>query len=123
MTTKQYQQTLSMDVLNQTKIDKLAKDIGEENVPMLVQIFLGELVTYKQSLVSDELTDKSRYLKEISHALKSSAASFGADKLCAKALDIDARAKQGIEFDEGVEAADMVSILDQTYGFYQKLIA
>ncbi len=112
-----------MDIMNQTKIDKLAKEIGEENVPLLVQIFLGELVTYKQSLVSDDLADKARYLKEISHALKSSAASFGADKLCAKALDIDSRAKQGVEFDEGLEAADMVDLLDQTHGFYQKLIA
>lgn len=109
--------------MNQTKIDKLAKDIGEENVPLLVQIFLGELKTYKQSLVSDELTDKARYLRDISHALKSSAASFGADKLCAKALDIDSRAKQGIEFDEKAEAADMVNLLDQTHGFYQQLIA
>ncbi len=109
--------------MNQTKIDKLAKDIGKENVPLLVEIFLGELTTYKQSLVSEELTDKARYLRDISHALKSSAASFGADKLCAKALDIDSRAKQGVEFDENAEAADMVVLLDQTHGFYLQLIA
>jgi len=109
-----------MDVLNQSKLDKLALEIGEENVPLLVQIFLGELVTYKQNLLSDTLEDKSNYLKQISHALKSSAASFGADKLCATALDLDAKAKQGEGFDAEDEAAAMVDLLNQTHGFYQK---
>ncbi len=111
-----------MDVLNQSKIDKLAMEIGEENVPVLVQIFLGELITYQQSLTSGELKDKAQYLKEISHALKSSAASFGADKLCAKALDIDTMVKQGEPFDEDIEAAHMVEILSQTQGSYQQLV-
>lgn len=110
-----------MEVLNQGKIDKLAREIGGENVPLLVEIFLGELVAYQQSLTGDELTDKTQYLKDISHALKSSAASFGADKLCAKALDIDAKAKLGEHFDEGIEAANMVDILNQTHGYYQQL--
>jgi len=112
-----------MDVLNQSKIDKLAKEIGQENVPLLLQIFLGELVTYKQSLISDELPDKAQYLKEISHALKSSAASFGADKLCAKALDIDTKIKQGEAIDENEESASMIEILDQTHGHYLQLIS
>ncbi len=112
-----------MELLNQSKVDKLAQDIGKENIPVLVQIFLGELVTYQQSLMSNELADKKEYLKEISHALKSSAASFGADKLCAKAIDIDSRAKQDEFMDEVVEAASMVELLVQTHGCYQRLIA
>nr|WP_181460958.1 quorum-sensing phosphorelay protein LuxU [Vibrio diazotrophicus] len=111
-----------MDVLNQSKIEKLAREIGEENVPMLLEIFLGELVAYQQSLTSNEVVDKTQYLKDISHALKSSAASFGADRLCAKAVDIDAKAKLGEQFDEEVETANMVDILNQTHGYYQQLI-
>ncbi|WP_165310647.1 quorum-sensing phosphorelay protein LuxU [Vibrio ziniensis] len=111
-----------MEVLNQSKIEKLAREIGEDNVPLLVEIFLGELVAYQQSLTSNELTDKTQYLKDISHALKSSAASFGADKLCAKAVDIDAKAKLGEHFDVRIEAATMVDIINQTYGCYQQLI-
>ncbi|MFG0773107.1 quorum-sensing phosphorelay protein LuxU [Vibrio plantisponsor] len=111
-----------MDVLNQSKIEKLAREIGEENVPMLLEIFLGELVAYQQSLTGDEVTDKTQYLKDISHALKSSAASFGADRLCAKAVDLDAKAKLGEQFDEAVETANMVDILSQTHGYYKQLI-
>jgi|CEGD01.1.fsa_nt_gi two-component system phosphorelay protein LuxU len=111
-----------MDVLNQSKIEKLAREIGEENVPMLLEIFLGELVAYQQSLTGDEVTDKTQYLKDISHALKSSAASFGADRLCAKAVNLDAKAKLGEKFDEAVETANMIDILNQTHGYYQQLI-
>ncbi len=39
--------------INQSKIDLLAKEIGEENVPILVNIFLGELNDYQSKLVSD----------------------------------------------------------------------
>jgi two-component system phosphorelay protein LuxU len=111
-----------MDVLNQSKIEKLAREIGEENVPMLLEIFLCELVAYQQSLTGDEVTDKTQYLKDISHALKSSAASFGADRLCAKAVNLDAKAKLGEKFDEAVETANMIDILNQTHGYYQQLI-
>lgn len=37
--------------INQSKIDLLAKEIGEENVPILVNIFLGELNDYQSKLV------------------------------------------------------------------------
>ncbi|PAR31967.1 quorum-sensing phosphorelay protein LuxU [Vibrio metoecus] len=109
--------------INQSKIDLLAKEIGEENVPILVNIFLGELGDYQSKLVSEQVVDKLGYLKEISHALKSSAASFGADRLCAKAIELDSRAKSGEMLDISLEVTQMLDLLKQTHQYYSNLVA
>lgn len=111
-----------MEVLNQQKIERLSGEIGQENVPVLLDIFLGELNTYLESLNSSQTLDKGQYLKEISHALKSSAASFGADKLCAYAAEVDAAAKAGQSQIEATYAASMVELLETTKMRYQQLI-
>lgn len=108
--------------INQSKIDLLAKEIGEENVPILVNIFLGELNDYQSKLVSDMVADKLGYLKEISHALKSSAASFGADRLCAKAVELDSRVKSGEMMDISLEVEHMLELLKQTHQCYSDLV-
>ncbi|KQA19482.1 quorum-sensing phosphorelay protein LuxU [Vibrio metoecus] len=108
--------------INQSKIDLLAKEIGEENVPILVNIFLGELNDYQIRLVSEAVADKLAYLKEISHALKSSAASFGADRLCAKAIELDSRAKSGEMLDISLEVTLMLDLLKQTHQCYSELV-
>jgi len=84
-----------MELLNKEMIQRLANDIGQENVPMLLEIFLGELTDYISMLSKDDPEFVSHQLEEISHALKSSAASFGADKLCALAHEVDKQAKLG----------------------------
>ncbi|MBY7858062.1 Hpt domain-containing protein [Vibrio fluvialis] len=112
-----------MELMNLSKIDNLAQEIGEENVPVLVEIFLGELDTYRANLSNEAYGDKLEYLKEISHALKSSAASFGADQLCAKAVDIDSRAKQGTTIDETLDTAIMIDLIQYTRQSYSQLIA
>ncbi|EEW10783.1 quorum-sensing phosphorelay protein LuxU [Vibrio mimicus] len=108
--------------INQSKIDLLAREIGEENVPILVNIFLGELNDYQCKLVSEAVTDKLEYLKEISHALKSSAASFGADRLCAKAVELDSRAKSGEMIDISLEVEQMLELLKHTHQCYSDLV-
>ncbi len=42
-----------MEVLNQDKIERLAAEIGVENVPVLLDIFLGELTMYIDNLNGD----------------------------------------------------------------------
>ncbi|MDG2840049.1 phosphorelay protein LuxU, partial [Vibrio parahaemolyticus] len=37
---------MSVNVLNQQKIDELSMEIGSDNVPVLFDIFLGEMDTY-----------------------------------------------------------------------------
>ncbi|ADT87702.1 Hpt domain-containing protein [Vibrio sp. Vb2880] len=112
-----------MELMNLSKIDNLAQEIGEENVPVLVEIFLGELDTYRNNLSDVTFGDKLEYLKEISHALKSSAASFGADQLCAKAIDIDSRAKLGSTIDATLDTAMMIDLIQHTRQSYAQLIA
>ncbi|NPD08370.1 Hpt domain-containing protein [Vibrio ostreicida] len=112
-----------MDVLNQTQIDRLAKEIGAENVPVLLKIFLGELSEYSEKLRNDESLDRDHYLKEISHALKSSAASFGAERLRAYSVEIDAFAKSGQVLNVTEMSDKMIVILDQTRERYQDALA
>lgn len=80
--------------LNLSKIDDLCNEIGRDNLPVLLDIFLSELDGY-ETVLSGSLDELQSPLTEISHALKSSAASFGADNLCELARELDARAKAG----------------------------
>ena len=68
-----------MEIINQKQVDRLAAEIGKENVPVLLEIFLNEIAGYESTLLSLEGQEQHAYLTEVSHALKSSAASFGAD--------------------------------------------
>ncbi|MHC6526678.1 MULTISPECIES: quorum-sensing phosphorelay protein LuxU [unclassified Vibrio] len=111
-----------MEVLNQNKIEQLANDIGEENVPVLLGIFLGELESYIAYLSDPAAADKLSYLREISHALKSSAASFGAEQLCCSAIEIDARVKNGQPLSEAGDVSHMVELLGTTLSRYQQLV-
>lgn len=108
-------------VLNQQKVDELAGEIGQENVPVLLEIFLGELKGYYEHLEINKESDTSKYLADISHALKSSAASFGADSLCSFAIDLDSKVKQSLPITDG-DFEDMQSLLLSTYKEYQQLM-
>ncbi|NOH95411.1 quorum-sensing phosphorelay protein LuxU [Vibrio sp. 99-70-13A1] len=109
-----------MSLLNQNKINELAGEIGEENVPVLLDIFLGELSGYNEQLSSGQLEDTNQYLAEISHALKSSAASFGADQLCELAVSFDSRVKQKVLLTD-IDSSEMQNLLKQTFVEYQNL--
>ncbi|MGF1755105.1 Hpt domain-containing protein [Vibrio makurazakiensis] len=111
-----------MKILNQQKIDELAGEIGQENVPVLLNIFLGELNSYVDALTSGTLVDIPKYLAETSHALKSSAASFGADRLCGFAIDIDARAKDSGLVNVAEDLETILGLLRETETEYQSLL-
>ncbi|MCG3760476.1 Hpt domain-containing protein [Vibrio cincinnatiensis] len=111
-----------MEWMNQYKIDRLSQEIGAENIPMLIEIFLGELEAYQKNLTSESVDSHLDYLAEISHALKSSAASFGADRLYAKAQMLDSLFKQGEAMDEATEVASMIDELNHTAKHYYRLI-
>ncbi|NVD07152.1 Hpt domain-containing protein [Vibrio sp. JPW-9-11-11] len=111
-----------MDILEQAKIDRLANEIGQENVPVLLEIFLGELRNYISTLSSQGSQDQDAYLQEISHALKSSAASFGAEALRHYSVELDSRAKAGEALDSEQDKQQMLSLLQQTEQRYQQLV-
>ncbi len=111
-----------MDILNQEKIQQLANEIGQENIPMLLDIFVGELSSYMAILTECPQAERSKQLGEISHALKSSAASFGADKLCALALDVDSQVKAGSPVGDDELLEEFVALLSITHDKYAELI-
>ncbi len=109
-----------MAYLNLNKINELCNEIGGENLPVLLEIFLAELKEY-QSLLTKESEELEYQLSNISHALKSSAASFGADDLCQLALDIDDKLKAGrlMSVPEAREA--MILSIQATIDIYSTL--
>ncbi|WP_074374478.1 quorum-sensing phosphorelay protein LuxU [Vibrio spartinae] len=110
------------EIMNQETISSLSREIGEENIPVLLDIFLGELENYQATLSESEGPEQLELLKEISHALKSSAASFGADRLCAMAIDIDTRGKQGLLLNTKQEKQNLIKQLRETYTSYMSLV-
>ncbi|MGI3103730.1 quorum-sensing phosphorelay protein LuxU [Vibrio alginolyticus] len=110
---------MSVNVLNQQKIDELSMEIGSDNVPVLFDIFLGEMDTYIENLSKLQGAERLAYSKEISHALKSSAASFGADRLCELAMSIDKKAKAGELTAESEVLEVMFDLLHETRDAYR----
>jgi two-component system phosphorelay protein LuxU len=88
-----------------------------------LEIFLGELTQYIAELSDPAVADVAAYLAEISHALKSSAASFGAEALCAYSIEVDAMAKSGNAMELDLVQPKMVSLLSETKQRYQQLMA
>lgn len=111
-----------MDILNQEKIELLGREIGPENIPMLLDIFVGELLSYAETLTVCSEDECVSQLSEISHALKSSAASFGADRLCALAIEIDTQVKAGKQVGEPEQLQLFIDLLNLTRVAYQNLI-
>lgn len=109
---------MNKEVLNQQKIDELSDEIGSENVPILLDIFLGEMNSYVDNLNADSSDGQLMYLKEISHALKSSAASFGADRLCDLAIQIDHKVKRGESLSHDGDVSMMLDTLKVTQKAY-----
>jgi len=106
--------------LNSNKIEDLCNEIGQENLPVLLNIFLGELNSYHVSLTENG-DNLERLLSDISHALKSSAASFGADDLCRKALHIDAKAKAGEKVSTAENRNSLLDSIEATIRAYGAL--
>lgn len=110
-------------IIDQDKVDRLATEIGQENMPTLLGIFLNELQTYQNQLAVLEGIDQEQYLQEISHALKSSAASFGAEALCAYSTELDARVKAGTSIHNPNNKQQMITLLTDTQHSYQQLLS
>ncbi len=106
--------------LNQSRIEVLEYEIGQGNLPLLLNIFLGELNEY-QEVISAPDPEIEAELGSISHALKSSAASFGADTLCLMATELDAQVKKGALINTAENRQAMLRCLEKTILAYQSL--
>ena len=112
-----------MDLINHKQVERLAAEIGRENVPVLLEIFLSEIAGYMNVLSPLEGQDQHDYLTEVSHALKSSAASFGADALCNYSIMLDKKAKAGEQLSSPSCKKEMTDLLKKTHSSYQDLFA
>ncbi|RJX68473.1 Hpt domain-containing protein [Vibrio sinensis] len=112
-----------MKIQNSAKLEQLSHEIGAENVPILLNIFLSELAQYIDTLSMQTDDSNNEYLKDICHALKSSAASFGAEKLCAMAIEIDTSAKLGQRSEYREHRVQLIALLRETQQCYHKLLA
>lgn len=106
--------------LDSNKIDDLCNEIGQDNLPTLLAIFLGELNEYQVEILDGQDGLEAR-LGDISHTLKSSAASFGADNLCQIATGIDAQFKAGRRINTSENRESMISSLEKTIRAYDAL--
>jgi two-component system phosphorelay protein LuxU len=106
------------------KIDELSHDIGKENLPVLFSIFIGELEEYAQALSHGSIDQNKaeEQLKAISHSLKSSAASFGAERLCEVATRLDSTYKTGKGINTSENVKTMIDCLNITREKFLKLI-
>ncbi|WP_413111270.1 Hpt domain-containing protein [Thaumasiovibrio sp. DFM-14] len=78
--------------INTDTIRRLAVEVGEDTVGLLLTVFSDELQQYHDTLSDSPSLSQ---IREISHSLKSSASSFGADRLADLAQECESRVKQG----------------------------
>lgn len=78
--------------VNNETIQRLTLEVGKDTVLMLFEVFSAELKDYFEQLSGSPSISQ---IREISHALKSSAASFGADELAELARECEYRVKLG----------------------------
>ncbi|AAW85433.1 autoinducer phosphorelay protein LuxU [Aliivibrio fischeri ES114] len=111
--------TIVSQYVNQIAVNQLMQEVGDENIPVLFGIFCDELDDFIGALSSHPEIDKVR---EISHCLKSSAGSFGADKLATMAIHIEEKAKQKQEKWVERNISEFVDIARQTEMAYRELL-
>ncbi|WP_028022805.1 Hpt domain-containing protein [Enterovibrio calviensis] len=105
-------------IVNHETLRRLAVEVGEETVSSLLVVFSDELSRY-----SDELSETPSVMqvREISHAIKSSAASFGADELAELARECESRVKLGQESWVHEQLPRLTSMIEGTASQYKAL--
>jgi two-component system phosphorelay protein LuxU len=105
-------------VLNPKALDKMKSDVGEAHLPVLLGCFIGELEEYIVLLNGSDNNEK--HCADISHSLKSSAASFGADALLQIAIQIDTAVKRNQTICSQETKAKLIASLKTTLAEYQR---
>ncbi|WP_150138038.1 Hpt domain-containing protein [Candidatus Enterovibrio escicola] len=105
-------------IVNHETIRRLAVEVGEETVASLLVVFSDEISRYYEQLSEAPSTSQ---IREISHAIKSSAASFGADELAALARECESRVKLGQESWVHDQLPRLISMLRGTVSEYKAL--
>lgn len=104
--------------VNHETLRRLADEVGEETVSSLLVVFSDELTRYSDQLSAAPTAMKVR---DISHAIKSSAASFGADELAELARECESRVKLGQDAWVHDQLPRLTSMLEGTASHYKAL--
>ena len=105
-------------MVNNETIHRLTIDVGKETALLLLGVFSDELQEYLQQLKD---LPTILHIKEKSHAIKSSAASFGADELADFACECENRVKMGQDLWVMDQFPRLLDILRKTAMTYQEL--
>lgn len=105
---------------NHETLRRLTVEVGEETLFSLLVVFSDELDRYV-----DELSNAPSVIqiRDISHSIKSSAASFGADQLAELARECESRVKLGQESWVTDELPHLINLLIATVSEYRLLAA
>lgn len=102
-------------IINKAHIEQLASEVGSENIPMLLNIFIEELKQYSDVIDSNTAYEQRKLeCAEICHALKSNAASFGAVALCNHANCLDQEFKQGSAISDDEQFSHLQVLIRKT---------
>ncbi len=107
-----------MSTANHETLRRLAVEVGEDMIASLLVVFSDELNRYIDELSK---TPSITLIRNISHSVKSSAASFGADELAEFARECESRVKLGQENWVASELPRFLTLLKATANEYKDL--
>jgi len=108
-----------MSNIDKDTFDRFLRDVGEENAEMILDLFIGEMREYENSL--KEAASLSS-IKDIMHKLKSSALSMGASTVANLAIEIEnlARNDDSKSFDLLPDLYEAFQITISSFNDYKK---
>lgn len=84
-------------LLDQSVVDQLRDDVGEDALEMLMTAFRKEISSAAELLRGAFEADDLDQLEIRAHALKSAAATFGAARLSGACLAVETAAREGLD--------------------------
>ncbi|MEZ9925867.1 Hpt domain-containing protein [Vibrio breoganii] len=104
-----------LNLLQSDKITSLRAQVGEEAMPVLLDIFKQELQQYIGQIEGAAASEENReMIARTCHAIKGSAPSFGAALLSEKATEMDAFYKQQQLQDFDNQCDELIALLRRT---------
>lgn len=102
--------TQGMPIKDDAVLAQLARDVGEDALPMLMQALAKELIQSAETIHRSLVSADCALLETTAHALKSATASFGALRLSDVCKSIEFAAR------DGSAADDLASLVVQMDG-------
>jgi PAS domain S-box-containing protein len=82
------------NALNTKAFERLANDLPQDRLPMMLEMYTGELIRRKERITTFFEEKDLKNIREEAHALKSASATVGGDKLAAFCAELECAAKE-----------------------------